>query len=264
VNNRVPTTSTAELIRELLYNEKSLLNVVEDYTVIPYVVVKNSELAQPVCSLLNNDARLEGNPSFGCLEYHLEVCENLFQFITNHEFGSLYVVNDFPEDVPPAYIIYVKALQHMALKYANFRTQNDLIQLHLDLFKSILPADNKEGPEKIKKMTTYLKGLPYCDIFRQTKNLLHGIFPIRLAVIDGAHRLLSFLSAILEIGVKDDYEKLIGTPIGPNKKLYLKYISAQAGFMFIWPSWDNDPRKNKSYHWKVRFLRGSLILDDSD
>jgi hypothetical protein len=247
VNNRPPTMETVISIREGLYKQEEALDITQAYTVMPYIVENVKYSSEPITPYDSNDLDLEGDPCFGSLEDNGAVSTNLFRFITNQEYKTMYAADkDSPEKSEP-FIVFVRAIQHMSLKYADFKKRTNLEDLYMDLVRSIHNG-SEEGNQLIASKSAYLANLDYSDVFAQTKNLLQGLFPIRLAIIDGGHRLYAFLSALLDI-------ELVNTGDKKKPQLILEKITAISSFNVCWPNCTPpDSAASAAYTWKVRFL----------
>jgi hypothetical protein len=255
VNNRFPDLEGAGKIRSSLYSEISNFSFKDEFTLLPYVLSPRANITGEKVKSMVDAGSLEGNPTCDSLEYYLQVCLDFFLFVTGKPYIGMYILSK--GEVINPYLVLARGLIHMSSKYCNFAKRSFLSDLFLDL-KGYAASDEEKNDEErsgfIWRDREELDQLSYHTLFTQTKNLLNGIFPIRLAVVDGAHRMLAVLSALHDVGFTMTPNSYVPSEIeGPHPHLYLKYLAEGAHVNFVWPSWENDSSKNNfSYNWKVR------------
>ena len=147
-------------------------------------------------------------------------------------------------------IIFARALQHMADKYGDFSTSKMMVQLHNDLVNHL-----HEKPD-----ATWMKNDvdDYSSIYIRTRMMLQAGWGIRLAVLDGGHRMIALISTIVNLLPSTDPSSYWNIPVKPvtdsNLKVDMKKISRRAGTVITWPMWSEN--ENGLYNWKVSKMIG--------
>lgn len=266
VNNRTPELSDCNKIRKSLFEIKAPMDFTEDYAFLPYIVhhsfdeqdVKHGEVIRCV---VDKEDKLSGNPIALSLEKNLAETEKLFRFVCGRSYDEMYpseAISDgmsktkFDVLIKP-YLVFVKSLVHLAQKYGNFANVKLLKKLRDDLLEYI--TENR--PEYW--LTEHDES--YADIFIRAKLLLQAAFKIRLATLEGGHRILSMISGILNLVVNEDRSS---EPLYPSTQvadgILLSRVSETASMTFAWPSWVQNEKM--IYNWKVRISKNLFSTID--
>jgi hypothetical protein len=265
VNNRCPEIDdNFTTLRDGFFNEGGAMDFNEEYVVFPYQrkYVDNPKANNygSVTAMITKETPIEGHPNADSFATGVDIASDFFEFVVGKTYDAVYpdAFKGYEKDTiknVKSYHIFARGNIHLARKYKNFGTVQDIRDLHNDLCNHLLigipehfflldndehelmPEDNQEEPTIFHNLK---KDEAFNDLMRRTLLLFKAAFSADIALLDGSHRCVALKSSVLNMEIhttrSEKFQSIYSLNDATNFEL--SKVCGMAPISIVWPTWN--------------------------